>query len=55
MISRSTRSRDERAFSTAQHQAVPDPVPVVLGKDIKNAVLMQVAKQIKIKMKKAKA
>jgi len=32
---------------------VPDPVPVVPGREIKNVVLLQVAKQIKIETKKA--
>ena len=53
MISRIIRSRDERGFSNTQHQRAPDPVPVVPGREIKNVVLLQVAKQIKIETKKA--
>ena len=53
MLSRITRSRDERGFSNTQHQGAPDPVLVVLGREIKNAVLLQVAKQIEIETKKA--
>ena len=49
MISRITRSRDERGMSITQHH----PVPVILGREIKIAVLLQVAKQIEIETKKA--
>jgi len=53
MITRITRSRDERGSSNTQHHGVSDPVWVVLGRENKNAVLLQVTKQIKIEMKKA--
>ena len=58
MISRITRSRDERGLSYTclsytQHHGVSDPVPVILGRKINNAVLLQVVKQIKIETKKA--
>ena len=53
MISRITRSREERAFCTTENQAVPDAVLVVPGKDKKNVVLLEVAMQIEIEMKKA--
>ena len=53
MISRITRSRDKRGLPKTQHHEVSDPVPVVLGKEIMNAVLLQVAKQSKIEMKRA--
>ena len=52
-ISRITRSRDERGLSNTQHHGVSDPVPVIPGREIKNAVLLQVVKQIKIETKKA--
>ena len=54
MIPRIARSSEERVVSATQHQAVANPILVVLEKDIKNAILLQTAKQIKIKMKKAK-
>ena len=53
MVSRIIRSRDEKDFSNTQHQGAPDPVPLVPGREIKNAVLLQVAKQIEIETKKA--
>ena len=53
MISRITRSRDERCSPNTQHHGVSDLVPVVLGREIQNAVLLQVAKQSKIEMKRA--
>ena len=53
MISRITRSRDESGLPNTQHYGVSDPVPVILGREIKNAVLLQVVKQIEIEMKKA--
>ena len=52
MISIITRSRDERGSSNTQHHGVSNLVPVVQGRENKN-VLLQVMKQIKIKMKKA--
>ena len=53
MISRITRSRDESGLSNTQHHGVSDPVLVIPRREIKNAVLLQVAKQIEIEMKKA--
>jgi len=53
MIPRITRSREERGSSNALHHGVSDPVPVILEREIKNAVLLQVVKQIEIEMKKA--
>ena len=53
MISRITRSRDERGLPITQHHGVSDPVLVIPGREIKNAVLLQVVKQIKIATKKA--
>ena len=53
MISRITRSKDERGSSNSQWHGVSDPVPVIPGREIKNAVLLQVVKQIKIETKKA--
>ena len=53
MISRITSSRDERGLPNTQHHGVSNPVPGILGREIMNAVLLQVAKQIKIEMKKA--
>jgi len=53
MISKITRSRDERGPSNTQYHGVSDPLPVIPRKEIKSAVLLQVVKQIKIEMKKA--
>ena len=53
MISRITRANDERGSSNAQHHGVSDPVPVIPGREIKSAVLLQVVKQIESEMKKA--
>ena len=53
MISRITRSRDDRGLSNTHHHGVSDPVLVILGREIKNAILLQVANKIKIEMKKA--
>ena len=53
MISRITRSKDKRGSSNTQHHGVSDPVPVIPGREIKNAVLLQVVKQIKMEKKKA--
>ena len=53
MISRITRSRDERDLSNTQHHGVSDLVSAILGREIKNAVFLQVAKQIESEMKKA--
>jgi len=34
-----------------QHLGAPDPVPVVLGREINNVVLLQVAKHVEIEIR----